>query len=627
MGCIKSQSIKTRLRAAFLIVFAIFVGVGLVVDQRMRVINDQSTEIAANWMPSIVAINAINTATSDYRTAEGQHILSTAETEMAAYEKEMDRLSKEIAEWRKQYKALIASEEELALYQSFTRKYDDYLKSSALTVALSRQNKNVEAAAQLKTSREVFDDMSGELVKLVKLNTQGGEQASAKGDVIYDDSRHLLLAVGIAVFALIVLIAWALERKIAPPKAPPAESLPAPPNQKLTGREAVSGQARGAPARSSGATKFRYSAPTLLIVAVAVMVISVSVISNKIFSGMTASMENEQFSLIRSIIESNLKNAETRALARAEMIADLPKAKALLAAQDRAGLLAEYHEMYETQHEKHGVDQAQFHTLPAVSFLRLHSPDKFGDDLSESRPLVVAANRDQVSQAGFAIARSGPAIFGVVPMFSSQNQPIGSFEMGIAFEGICDGIKAVYGVEMAIFVQEDTLWEVGKGVNKAIFSAQNRVGQFIRYYSTNSALMQQLIASSDFSAPEGQYTRDALGVPYGVSLVPLRNGAGEILGTLVAAKDFSALRSAGNRSLVWQTLMAFVSIIILAGFILIVIRGVLLRPLEMLTGNFGSLASGDTGVEATDTEMLCDELQVLAQQYERLRSAKAEESQ
>ena len=40
----------------------------------------------------------------------------------------------------------------------------------------------------------------------------------------------------------------------------------------------------------------------------------------------------------------------------------------------------------------YGVEQFQFHTAPATSFLRVHQPEKFGDDLSGFRKTVVEAN-------------------------------------------------------------------------------------------------------------------------------------------------------------------------------------------------------------------------------------------
>jgi hypothetical protein len=370
--------------------------------------------------------------------------------------------------------------------------------------------------------------------------------------------------------------------------------------------------------------KFRRHAPALLIGAVIFVVVSVTLISNIIFSGMTTSVEEGQLALMKSIVDFNLQGAEGKALARAALIADMPKTKELFAAQDRAALLAEYLPMFQVQKEKYGVDQAQFHLPPATSFLRLQSPDKFGDDLSKFRPMVVAVNRDQVAKKGFAIARTGPAIFGVVPVFDANHKHIGSFEIGIAFAGILDSLKAAYSLELAVFIKEEPLKEFATGVAPGIFSDQNRLGQYIRYHSTNAALIQALVTDSDLNAANGgEYIREALGLPYGVVVIPLRNAAGDALGMIVVAKDFSSSRSAQSRSLVWQILMALFATVLMAGAILIVIRGVLLRPLQTLTAKFTHLADGSNITsEESKPEGLCEELQELAQQYERLRHAR-----
>ncbi len=369
--------------------------------------------------------------------------------------------------------------------------------------------------------------------------------------------------------------------------------------------------------------KFRRHAPALLISAAIIIVISVSIISNLIFSGMATSVEEGQLTLMKSIVSFNLQGAEGRALARAAMIADMPRTKELFAAQDRAGLLAEYEPMFQQQQEKYGVDQAQFHLAPATSFLRLQNPDKFGDDLTKFRPMVVAVNRDLVAKKGFAIARTGPAIFGVVPVFDVNHKHIGSFEIGIAFAGILDSLKAAYNLELAVFIKEEPLKAFATGIEPAVFSDQNRLGQYIRYHSTNAALIQALVIDSDLNAANGsEYVREALGVTYGVTVIPLRNAAGDALGMVVVAKDFSSSRSAQSRSMVWQILMALFAIVLLAGVILIVIRGILLRPLQAITANFTRLNNNSDSPEESTPEMLCEELQELAQQYERLRDAK-----
>ena len=75
-------------------------------------------------------------------------------------------------------------------------------------------------------------------------------------------------------------------------------------------------------------------------------------------------------------------------------------------------------------------------------------------------------------------------------------------------------------------------------------SDQNRVGRFIRFHTTNTGLMQNLATDSDISAVNepARYTRDSQGLPYGVVLVPLRDGAGDPIG-VVAVGATSAARA------------------------------------------------------------------------------------
>lgn len=565
-------SVRAQLRLAFLLVFAAFLGASLLVDDRLRVINDKSTEMAANWMPSIVAVNAINTATSDMRAAEGLHILSTEDAEMSRHEETINRLAKEIADWRTKYKALISTEEERALYQSFTRKYDEYLEASKKTMALSRANQNKEAAAALKSSGLIFDSMSDELVKLVKLNTEGGESASAQGDVVYAESRTLLLWIGGGTFVLVMVLPWVLERRILPRTA-----------RKLVGAALV-----------RALMSAHYRKPALLLIgATIVSVVTVAFLSNRLFGGLTLNVEQEQLTLVRSAVDNTLQAAQARALSRAEAVADLPRARALLAARDRPGLLAEFGRMFQTQADKYGASQAQFHLAPATSFLNLHAPESHGDDLSKSRPMVVSTNRDRLPQAGFSITNSGPGFFGVAPMFDAKNQHIGSFETGVSIEDFGDGLKTALNLEVAIFIDEDALWENAKGLDKAIFSAQNRAGQYIRYHSTNAALMKELVGTSDLSDPQAQYGRKAGGSHYGVVLVPIRMGSGEVKGVVAAAKDMGSLRADEGRAVVWQALMAVASIVVMSGLILIVVRGVLADVIETRLRTLGDPGSAE----------------------------------
>src|SRR5687767_1881219 len=90
--------------------------------------------------------------------------------------------------------------------------------------------------------------------------------------------------------------------------------------------------------------------PALLICAVVLTVTANTFLSNWLFSGLTGSVEENQFQSVEAIFTASLRGAEDRALARAQMIADLPATKSILAGRDAAArerLLAEYLQMFE----------------------------------------------------------------------------------------------------------------------------------------------------------------------------------------------------------------------------------------------------------------------------------------
>ena len=133
--------------------------------------------------------------------------------------------------------------------------------------------------------------------------------------------------------------------------------------------------------------------------------------------------------------------------------------------------------------------------------------------------------------------------------------------------------------------------------------------------------MKELVSEGDLSGPaETQYVRSAQDVPYGVVLLTLYNHVGNPIGKIAMARDFSSSRAAAGRSLVWQGLLALTGIVLLTGVILIIVRGLLLRPLETLTQKFVKLAEGRQDQPIAEVDTLCDELQALARAHEQLRT-------
>lgn len=368
--------------------------------------------------------------------------------------------------------------------------------------------------------------------------------------------------------------------------------------------------------------KFGRHAVAFLLIAIALTLTVSTVVASSLFSSLATDVEAGQFDLMQATVESKLANTEGRASSRAQMIADLPAVRRLLAARDRDGLNAELHDMWTTQHDQFGASMAQFHVPPALSFLRLHHPEQFGDDLSTYRPMVVAVNQDHAPRRGATISRSGPSVVACVPVLAPDGSHAGSFEIGLEYGPMLDDLSESFDLVSTLFVLEAPLRATATSMDTSVFDDANRVGSHVKFYSTNWELTRQLVSTADLTAVEApvRYTREAAGVPYGVLLYPVRNVAGDPLGVIAVARDFSATRAATGRSRVWQALIALFGIVLLWGLVLVVVRGLLLRPAAMLAERFGELAQGDRSKPIAGREALPAELQALADAHETLRT-------
>ena len=171
--------------------------------------------------------------------------------------------------------------------------------------------------------------------------------------------------------------------------------------------------------------------------------------------------------------------------------------------------------------------------------------------------------------------------------------------------------------------QEKPLREFAPGVNPAVLSDQNRVGRFVRFHTTNGNLMKDLAGDADISVVNepARYTRDARASPTACCCCRCAITPAMRLGVIAAARDFSGTRAAASRSLIWQICLAIFAIVILSGVAIVVLRGFLLRPLEVLDARLAAMAAGKrtTALEATDK--FCPEIQRLAERCERIGTA------
>lgn len=108
--------------------------------------------------------------------------------------------------------------------------------------------------------------------------------------------------------------------------------------------------------------------------------------------------------------------------------------------------------------------QLHFHLGPgSTSFLRVHKPTKFGDNMDEIRHTIVDTNLLQKEVMGFETGRVYSGIRGTSPVsiVNSEgiSEHIGAVEAGVSFESILNNLTEQSNIDAAVLLYKDHLVE------------------------------------------------------------------------------------------------------------------------------------------------------------------------
>lgn len=157
-----------------------------------------------------------------------------------------------------------------------------------------------------------------------------------------------------------------------------------------------------------------------------------------------------------SALQSLLQEEADRATAMSAVVASIPQVQQAMARGDRAALLSFFGAGFHVLKSQYGVSQFQFHTPPATSFLRVHMPTKFGDDLSGFRKTVVQANSTDKPVFGLERGVAGLGIRGIVPI-DLDGKHLGTVEFGLSFGNkFFAQFKALRHVDVAFHLRDQS---------------------------------------------------------------------------------------------------------------------------------------------------------------------------
>ncbi len=128
--------------------------------------------------------------------------------------------------------------------------------------------------------------------------------------------------------------------------------------------------------------------------------------------------------------------------------------------QARQQLLGMVGPGWNAMRERYRVRQLHFHLGPGSnSFLRVHRPEKYGDNMDEVRYTIVDANQKLINTRGFETGRVYSGIRGVTPVFAldpdtGAKEHVGALEAGTSFPVMFSTLRNHLNSQFAVLLHK-----------------------------------------------------------------------------------------------------------------------------------------------------------------------------
>jgi len=314
----------------------------------------------------------------------------------------------------------------------------------------------------------------------------------------------------------------------------------------------------------------KFNIRTLLAASFTIVLLLVTLVNIPLVINTVTSVVNEAESReLEELFENAKVEIQTEgelANALASMIANIETFSAMVANGEREQLAEALVPVFKVMKKDFHARQFQYHTPPATSFLRLHKPAKFGDDLSSFRKTVVATNTLKKNIVGLEKGVAGLGIRGISPVFSA-GQHIGSVEFGMSFgQPFFEKFKEKFNVDISLYTTTNG--------NFKKFGSTLSGEPFLSAKELTSALSNPITIKRDYS-----------NLPYAIYAHRINDFNGNAVGVLEIGMDRShyvdAIDNARNTALIIG-IGALIIGLMIAGFIARLIGGPLCQAVEAM---------------------------------------------
>ncbi|MDR3213297.1 MAG: diguanylate cyclase [Azoarcus sp.] len=130
-------------------------------------------------------------------------------------------------------------------------------------------------------------------------------------------------------------------------------------------------------------------------------------------------------------------------------------------------------------HTRYGVDHLHFLLPGIVSFLRIRTPEHFGDSLAEIQPMLADVERDLDPRGSFVVAHTYAGMLGATavtrPQSDGKQQFVGMLEIGYDIGAHLSSVSAQLDADIALLLDSER-------VDGLMWEAQRPIASIGQYY-------------------------------------------------------------------------------------------------------------------------------------------------
>jgi len=188
----------------------------------------------------------------------------------------------------------------------------------------------------------------------------------------------------------------------------------------------------------------------------------------------------EYDALIHQNIESTFKHYLKNYTNRMQRLVKTTELTELLKQKDREGLKRLLGPKWELmKKEEPHLTVMHLHLPDGTTFLRMHKPESFGDQIMSVRPMLKEIHRSHQRISGYETGIHAAVFRTIVPIFDAHKTYLGAMEMGLDPNFILHAIYETNGFRGLIFIKEEDM-KLPVGPNDMIINGYRLQSKFTR---------------------------------------------------------------------------------------------------------------------------------------------------